>query len=98
MVIVGLAGTGPKGQIDKKHCLHEGKCKREGNREVNMRRTCRAGWRRRDCCEETWVRMALQNQVKSMWHNRNQKKPIILPLHPSLMALRTSFPRVGMQI
>lgn len=97
MVIVGQAGSGPKGQIDKKYCLHGGKWKREGNREVNMRKTCRAGWRR-DRCEESWVRVALQNQVKSMWHNRNQKEPITLPLHSSLMALKTPFPRAGMQI
>ena len=41
-----------------------------------MQGTCAGmGWRRWDCCEGMWVRMALQNQVKGLWHNGNRKEP-----------------------
>ena len=58
-------------------------------REVGTQRTCaETGWKRGDCCEGTWVRVALQNQVEGLWHNGNRKEAPS-PIHSSVVALRT---------
>lgn len=66
MVITGQAGSGLKGQTDrKKYSPWEERGKgrewRGGHAEDLYR-----GWRRWDCCEGTWVTVALQNQGKSV--------------------------------
>lgn len=67
---------------------------REENGEVGMQRTCTgAGWRKWDHCEGTWVRLALQDHMKSV-----QRKQKAHPPHSLLVALRIPFPRAGMQI
>lgn len=43
------------------------KGEREENGEAGMQRTCTgAGWRKWDHCEGTWVRLALQDHMKSV--------------------------------
>lgn len=49
---------------------------------------CRDRLERGDCCEGTWVRVALQNQVEGLWHNGNRKEAPS-PIHSSVVALRT---------
>lgn len=52
-------------------------------------RTCAGtGWKRGDCCEGTWVRVVLQNQVEGLWRNGNRKEAPS-PSHSSVVALRT---------
>lgn len=73
-----------------KYCLHG----RKGGRGVNgerwaTQRTCAGtGWKRGDCCEGTWVRVVLQNQVEGLWCNGNRKEAPS-PIHSSVVALRT---------
>lgn len=52
-------GLGQRDRETRNTVSMEENGKGRGNREVNMWKTCRAGWRRRDHCEETWVRVAL---------------------------------------